>query len=121
TNSPARRNQAASQDAADWVLLAEQKCIPTFSYKVTVFTQATTNTAGPSREAADQKAVLMTYSSEKGLRLDTRTGDTSFTVDIASMLKKMSGKASWKIESEQSFDGQPTVCVLSAIERLSVR
>ena len=119
TNSAASVSRTASHDAAYWIGLAEQKCVPSFSYKVIVSTQTITN-AGASA-VPDQKPVSMTYSPDRGLRLDATTGNASFSVDVASVLRKMSGKTPWTIEREESLDAEPTVCVSSSNERLSVK
>lgn len=111
----------AEHDAAYWVKLAEEKCLPRFAYKVTVSTQTTTNGPAPSPVIPDEKAVSMTYSVDKGLHLDASTGNSSFSVDIASMLRKMQDKVSWSIEREEILDGQPTICVSSTTQRLSIK
>jgi hypothetical protein len=111
----------ARHDADYWVKLAEEKCLPNFAYKVTVSTQTTTNGPAPSPVVPDQKPVSMTFSGDKGLHLDASTGNASFSVDIASMLRKMHDKVLWSIEREEILDGQPTICVSSTTQRLSIK
>jgi len=119
--SAASTLQVPAPDGAYWLSLAERECVANFRYRVTVSTHASMNTGIARVDTPGNKPFSMTYSPDKGLRLDSATGAASFAVDVASMLRKMDAKLPWMIDHEEVLDGQAAVCLSSATERSFVR
>ena len=112
--APARDDLPAEQRGASyWFNFALQKCVPRFDYRVEVSSQTISNAAAPatpaSRDALYQSRVSMVYSPNNGLRLDTSTGGASFSVDVATMLRKMISRVQWTVDGQTTFEGEPAV------------
>ena len=111
---------ASCKDGNEWIAFAELSCIPADDFTVEVETEVVTDhtnklpESGPGLSQGARKT-RMKYSEEKGLRLVSSKGGASFTVDVASMLKKMKGKVEWIIEkNEEIVNDKPAVVVSSS-------
>ena len=118
---------AFGRDAGEWVLLAEKACIPKGNYTVEVTTEFY-QISPPGRPETGKrtlqgkKTAQLSYTKERGLRVRPPGGTPSFTIDIASMLQKMKGKAEWVIGSKEDIlDGDACVIVSSSGEKWLVR
>lgn len=113
-------------NAAFWVSQATAALSPDFDYglqvqtKVVALNGAMGKPDGPA-EVLSESTTQMSYSPDKGLRVDDQGSRASFSVDVASMLQKMRDKAEWQIEGSSEFAGQECVTLISSGATWAVR